>query len=326
MKISIIIPVYNAEKYLSKCIDSILANTYTNYELILIDDKSCDSSATICQQYTLRDKRIRFYTNKINSGVAATRNKGIELAKGEYIMFCDNDDIVSPLWIEHLLEWVEKDKRILPICSICCQPSMFSRQKELSAVSSIIFNKHQYFLFNKIGIAGYIWNTIFNRKIINENQIRFNSRKNLGDINEDLIFSINYLNYIDHIVYTGYTDYCHIQNDTNHSTVTDDKFYYDKYKEKYYLWKTFISSFEYENKESDFKILANQTLFYFIQALKTSSLKGKKKIHLYKKIICSKEISDVLQYADLTKENKKLIYLIKKKHYLLIWILFCITK
>lgn len=103
--ISIIVPIYNAEKYLNRCITSLLQQTYSNIEILLIDDGSTDHSLEICRKY--RDSRIRVIS-KQNEGVSATRNLGIELAKGEYIMFCDADDFVEKEWCEWHLWGIEK--------------------------------------------------------------------------------------------------------------------------------------------------------------------------------------------------------------------------
>lgn len=324
--VSIIIPIYNAQSFLSKCIDSILKQTYKNYELILVNDASIDNSKSICEFYLKKDSRILYIENAINIGVSATRNKGLKIAKGEYITFCDNDDIVSPNWLQHLVNSILHNNNILPICAISENINILGNRKNTLIPHQKILNKEKYYSFNQIGIAGYIWNTIYRKKIIDQYNIHFRSRRDIGDINEDLIFSLDYLKHIDYILYTGYADYYHTKNNTNHSSTTDDKFYYDKYLEKYHLWKTFISSYKYENKKNDLQLLANHTLYHFIHALKTSSLKGIKKIHFYKKVICSKEMIDLLQYADLTKENKKLIYLLKKKHYTIVWTLFHIYK
>lgn len=93
-KISIIIPVYNVEKYLCKCIDSVVNQSYRNLEIILIDDGSTDDSGKICDEYAIKDSRVKVI-HKINQGVAHTRNIGVELARGEYIMFVDSDDWVD---------------------------------------------------------------------------------------------------------------------------------------------------------------------------------------------------------------------------------------
>lgn len=93
-KVSVIVPVYNASDYVSRCIESILKQTYQNFELILIDDGSTDNSLEILRSYLEVDKRVRVITQK-NMGVAKTRNKGIQLARGEYIAFIDNDDYID---------------------------------------------------------------------------------------------------------------------------------------------------------------------------------------------------------------------------------------
>ncbi len=91
-QISVIVPVYNVEKYVGKCIDSILAQTYSDFELILVDDGSSDGSAAVCREYAARDHRIIFLQNEKNSGVSYTRNRGLDIYRGEYVFFLDSDD------------------------------------------------------------------------------------------------------------------------------------------------------------------------------------------------------------------------------------------
>lgn len=97
--VSIIIPVYNVEKYLRICLDSILAQTYGDYEVIMIDDGSTDDSANICKEYEKKDKRFRL-TQQKNKGPATARNTGLREAKGEYIYFIDSDDCINPVLLE----------------------------------------------------------------------------------------------------------------------------------------------------------------------------------------------------------------------------------
>lgn len=104
--ISIIVPIYNTEKYLKRCIESILNQTYKNIELLLIDDGSTDNSLKICEEYALKDDRIRVF-HKENGGQGSARNMGIENAKGEYIGFVDSDDYISPQMYEILLNDIE---------------------------------------------------------------------------------------------------------------------------------------------------------------------------------------------------------------------------
>ncbi len=109
-KISVIMPVYNAEKYLREAIDSILSQTYEDFEFIIIDDGSKDSSPDIVRSYT--DKRIKFYINEHNMGVAATLNRGLDLAEGEYIARMDSDDISLPTRFEKQIQYMESHPNI----------------------------------------------------------------------------------------------------------------------------------------------------------------------------------------------------------------------
>jgi len=102
-KISVIVPVYNVELYLPKCIDSILFQTYENLEIILVNDGSTDSSAKICDEYAEKDNRIKVI-HKANGGVASARNAGLRISTGEYIAFVDSDDWIEPTMYSELLD------------------------------------------------------------------------------------------------------------------------------------------------------------------------------------------------------------------------------
>lgn len=103
LKISVIVPIYNTDKYLEPCIQSVLNQTYANWELILIDDGSSDSSGTIADKYELTDERIKV-VHKPNEGVSAARNQGIDMSSGDYIAFLDSDDVLTENCLEMLLE------------------------------------------------------------------------------------------------------------------------------------------------------------------------------------------------------------------------------
>lgn len=113
--ISVIVPVFNVEKYLCKCIDSILNQTYKNLEIILIDDGSTDKSGTICDTYTKKDSRIKVI-HQNNEGLSAARNAGLDIAKGDYISFIDSDDFIDPDMFDVLLCNLEKNKADICAC------------------------------------------------------------------------------------------------------------------------------------------------------------------------------------------------------------------
>lgn len=115
--VSVIVPVYNVEKYLEKCIRSILNQTYKNLQIILVDDGSKDDSANICEDYAKTDARIEVI-HKIHEGPSGARNAGIDIAKGEYFVFIDSDDYVKPEMIEHLMNKLKEDDADLAICDM----------------------------------------------------------------------------------------------------------------------------------------------------------------------------------------------------------------
>ena len=116
-KISIIVPVYNGEKYLADCIKSIINQSYQNLEIILIDDGSSDNSLAICQGFKNRDSRIRLF-QKNNAGIGPARNTGIAISTGKYLMFSDNDDLFAPDLVKHLHDRIVQDGSDV-VCSLC---------------------------------------------------------------------------------------------------------------------------------------------------------------------------------------------------------------
>ena len=115
MKISVIVPVYKAEKYIEDCVQSILSQTYANFELILVNDGSPDASGAICDRLAEKDARIRVI-HKENGGAATARNAGLDAAQGEYIAFVDGDDLIHPQYLELLLAMLQKDKADVAWC------------------------------------------------------------------------------------------------------------------------------------------------------------------------------------------------------------------
>lgn len=113
--ISVIIPVYNVEKYLRECVDSVLSQTYSNLEILLIDDGSTDSSGEICDEYATRDGQIRVIHQK-NGGLSAARNAGLDAASGQYICFIDSDDFVAPHFLEVLYRALQEEKAQVSAC------------------------------------------------------------------------------------------------------------------------------------------------------------------------------------------------------------------
>ena len=129
--VSIIIPVYNSENYISRCVESILVQTYKNFELLLINDGSTDNSLEILNDYAKKYDNIKVY-NQVNCGVANTRNNGMLHACGDYIMFIDNDDYISPDYIETFINELHKDDYDIVI----------GGYKRINTQKKVLFNNH----------------------------------------------------------------------------------------------------------------------------------------------------------------------------------------
>lgn len=187
-KFSIIIPIYNAEKYLDECLNSILSQDYKEFEVIMINDGSNDNSDKICQSYCIRDSRFKLVNQK-NSGVSSARNKGIKLAKGEFIIFIDSDDVL----IDSALKTIEENIFDNDLLCYGYSKCYLDREEDFLLKNYKFKNKMDYIksiIYNQ-EIGGFLWNKCFKREIITNKNILFD--RNLHYC-EDLLFVSEYLN------------------------------------------------------------------------------------------------------------------------------------
>ncbi len=210
-KVSIIVPVYNAEKYLERCINSLKSQTLSDIEIILVDDSSTDSSLEICKKEALNDSRIKVI-HKENEGAGKARNAALKVANGEYIAFLDSDDFVNADMLEVLLKRAEKYNSDLVLSGVLfVDGNMFSREGGCSLKK--YFNEDTHFETKeelkklKMGIFGAlpededdskygmsIWKNLFKRQIIEENNLTFESEREI--LSEDALFMIDYISVI----------------------------------------------------------------------------------------------------------------------------------
>ena len=190
--ISVIIPVYNAQEGLSQCIDSLLDQTFSDYEIIILNDGSTDNSLEIIQNYASKNDSIRVI-DKENEGVAKTRNRGIVLAKGEYIVFIDNDDFIAPDYLECFYEAIEKEKLDIVI----------GGYKRVNKDHKILFQQD----LSQTDWSKYIvvapWARIYRTSFLKENDIQFFDYP----IGEDVIFTLTAYNLTDKIKVIDYNGY-----------------------------------------------------------------------------------------------------------------------
>ena len=193
--VSIIVPVYNVEEVLHYCIDSILTQTFKDFELILVDDGSIDKSGEVCDKYAEKDERISVI-HKENGGVSSARNTGIENAKGEYICFIDSDDYVEKEFLQKMISKTEEGydfvlsgyNWVLDYNHKSSQTVVYKKDENYSVI-----DKNHLMELRALVLLSQPWNKIFKKSIIIENSIRMPEDISLG---EDTVFVYRYLSEI----------------------------------------------------------------------------------------------------------------------------------
>lgn len=213
-EISVIVPVYNVEKYLCSCIDSILAQTFTDFELLLIDDGSKDKSGEICDEYAKRDCRVKVF-HKENGGVSSARNLGIDESKGEYLFFVDSDDIISSSYIEMFVNYIKKNDSVCVVCKYTNRLSLLKNQ--INSIKTKEMTSSEF--LDEIWISegkldGYLWNKMFKRKILIDLNIRFDEKVSIW---EDMLFVVEYFVNISTVIFVDAVLYYY--RDTMNSAV-----------------------------------------------------------------------------------------------------------
>lgn len=223
--ISIIIPVYNTEKFLNRCIDSILSQTYSDFELILVDDGSSDTSGDICDEYARADKRIKAF-HKPNGGVSSARNFGIDKSTGEWVTFIDSDDYVSPYLLYDYVSRMNTDAQLF-----------IQGYNDLNGLNLHKIFKDQTFVYDdcfkesellrKKDLYFYVFNKLFRLDIIKQYNLYFDLDVTMA---EDTIFVFQYLKCIKSVCHISVADYFYEINDNsaskkNHSAISWHKWF-----------------------------------------------------------------------------------------------------
>ncbi|MCK9155336.1 MAG: glycosyltransferase [Paludibacteraceae bacterium] len=230
--ISIVVPVYNVEAYLDRCVQSVEQQSYQNWELLLIDDGSSDRSAEICDNWNQKDSRIRVF-HKRNGGVSSARNSGLDNAKGDYLMFVDADDWLSADALQQCETLVEKDK----LDALLFGWNSASSNSDLNAINvkeTEICDFEQF--FDSTVISGNLWLCFFRRDIIEQNSLHFNEKMKYA---EDQLFLYSYLTFCERIkssnlhLYYYYNRPGSAMNNMNYSALAESMLLYDQSKVKY---------------------------------------------------------------------------------------------
>ncbi len=194
--VTIVVPIYNSEKYLNRCLDSIVAQTYKNLEIVLVDDGSSDTSPKICDEWQARDARIHVI-HKQNAGAGMARNTGIDNAAGEYIFIFDSDDYIAPNTVEKCISVahmtsadtvlfgrndVYTDGRIVEIANRVTKPIYEADE----IINTLLPGLYTY----RLGYGVSAWSKMFSMRIIKEHQLRFLSEREV--VSEDSFFCLDY--------------------------------------------------------------------------------------------------------------------------------------
>ena len=312
--ISIIVPVYNVEKYLNKCIDSIINQTYRNLEIILVDDGSPDNCGKICDEYAKKDKRIKVIHKK-NGGVSSARNKGIENASGYWISFVDADDWIEKDYIKILVN--NKEDADIVLCGYN-RVNKNKIEKVNGNGEKLIYNSKEYLIktLNPQTGIGFINMKLIKKKCIE--RIRFDENLKVG---EDAFFNIQISPNIKKAVFIKKAVYNYrINNDSvvkKYDENYADKYLYSMQTIKKYIFKNYEKE---EIRQNYYNFVAFHVLLVAVNYCYNKENKTKNKIKKLQEICNYTEFKEGIQksnYDNLSLTRKITLFTVKHQVFLL---------
>ena len=319
-KLSIIVPVYKVEPFLRRCVDSILCQTFEDFELILVDDGSPDNCGAICDVYATKDSRVHVIHQE-NGGPAAARNAGIEMATGEYFLFCDSDDYVGRNWCRNLIDQAKAGKKSFIFGGtiiVLKGETGTSEQERKPCETARAFPLEMFLPLQIRAIVGYPWNVLFDASVIRTYRLRFPT----DVIVEDLPSNLEYLKHMDELFFSGESNYYYVQDER---ATLSRKYYpegFRRWQEKYRATLSFIENqYAGEQKEAIHKAVADAYVYPFLSALE-NTFDPRNQNHLLSKlahnaeVVKSAEFRDCFRHADTSGENPKYIRALKVSYYL----------
>ena len=322
-KISVIVPIYNAEKYIDRCIKSIYAQTFTDYEIILVNDGSKDNSAKICRGYAEKDSRITFI-DKENGGAGSARNAGIEVAKGEYLAFPDVDDWFEPNMYKELYDIAvsgnydivfsgvnyysqSKNGELKYSRTVNCEKAHFLTEDEC--------RKNVMVFFPTSTIFDVPWNKLYKKSVAIKNNVRFSDTRRC----QDAMFNIDFYNAAKSVASIDKAYYNYIENDISGVQRKFPKNYIDINVAYFKKLISILSSWEIykgdikRHYDTSFAIAVWETMCMFENPVWNMSKKEQKEY--VTDIMKRKDIKDMLYGADIRENIKEQYRIIADEDY-----------
>lgn len=256
IKVSVIIPVYNCEKYIGECIESLVSQTLKECEFIFVNDGSSDKSKDIIEGYAKNDSRIKIINQK-NGGVSVARNTGLKSAVGEYIGFVDGDDYIECDYYEKLYDVAIENDCDVVMCDWKSESNFLNLPFENNIVlDKKYIKKNIYPYFIQYEGMNSVWNKIFRNKLIKKNNIEFPKGKRIG---EDAIFNIKVFEYLNNCFYLNYNGYFYreVEGSATKDVIKNDYFksVLDEYRNSPKEYKNWDISLEEIEKLKAIKLL-----------------------------------------------------------------------
>lgn len=328
-KVSVIIPIYKVEKYLSRCLDSVVNQTLEDIEIVLVDDGSPDSCPEICDRYAKKDSRIKVIHKK-NEGLGYARNSGMLIATGEYIAFLDSDDYVSKDMYEKVYSELKRTDADCCVTGYVVKKDSGDEIHKENPLGTAVYESDDIITKVLAGMLGSkpdqardtdvgmsVWKCVYRKELLQDKGILFPSEREL--ISEDIIFQIRVLPQVKRVCTLSEGMYYYCENSNSQSltkTYSKDKF--DRYKKLYNVELEMLSKIKFceETRLRATRMFLGNTRVCIKQICQSTENSKQEKKTLLQEICDDKEIQDVLKWYpwnDNPLRQKIVTLLIKKK-------------